>query len=111
MKYIIKKIREYPSLQLEAAKWFSEKWRIPVEAYLKSMQSLDSNHAIPQWYIACDKEKIIGGLGVIENDFHNRKDLTPNVCAVYVEEEYRNQGLAGELLNFVCEDMKRLGIN
>ena len=55
-------------------------------------------------------DKIIGGLGVIENDFHNRKDLSPNVCAVYVEDEYRCQGIAGKLLNFVCEDMKSKGI-
>lgn len=31
-------------------------------------------------------------MGVIENDFHDRKDLTPNVCAVYTE-EYRCQGV------------------
>ena len=41
---------------------------------------------------------------VIENDFHNRKDLTPNVCAVYVEENYRCQRIAGKLLEYVCED-------
>ena len=30
-------------------------------------------------------------MGVIENDFHDRKDLTPNVCAVYTEEDCRCQ--------------------
>ncbi|MDE7385400.1 MAG: GNAT family N-acetyltransferase, partial [Anaeroplasmataceae bacterium] len=110
MNYTIKKIRECPSLQCDAAKWFSEKWGIPIEAYIDSMKSISSNSPVPQWYIICDKEKIIGGLGVIENDFHPRKDLTPNVCAVYVEEAYRNQGVAGELLSFVCEDMKSLGV-
>lgn len=35
---------------------------------------------IPNWFIA--------GAGVIENDFHNRPDLTPNICALYVEEDY-----------------------
>ena len=54
--------------------------------------------------------KIIGGIGVIENDFHNRKDLTPNVCAVYVEENYRCQGIAGKLLEYVCEDMRSFGL-
>ena len=44
-------------------------------------------------------------MGVIENDFHDRKDLAPNVCAVYVEQEYRRRGIAGKLLNDVCEDM------
>ncbi len=52
----------------------------------------------PEWYIVLDKEIIIAGVGVIENDFHNRKDLTPNVCAVYVEPLYRNQGIAGKML-------------
>jgi len=51
-----------------------------------------------------------GGMGVIENDFHDRKDLTPNVCAVYTEEEYRCQGIAGNLLNMVVADMKNKGI-
>lgn len=42
---------------------------------------------------------------------HNRKDLSPNVCAVYVEERYRCQGMAGVLLNYVCRDMRERGIN
>lgn len=45
-------------------------------------------------------------MGAIENDFHDRKDLTPNVCAVYTEENRRGRGIAGALLNFVCADMK-----
>ena len=52
----------------------------------------------------------MGGLGVIENDFHNRKDLAPNVCAVYTEKEYRYKGIAGHLLDMVVEDMKSKGI-
>ena len=47
---------------------------------------------------------------VIENDFHDRKDLTPNVCAVYTEKDYRCKGIAGHLLNMVVEDMKSKGI-
>lgn len=56
-------------------------------------------------------DKIIGGAGVIENDFHNRKDLTPNVCALYVEKGYRHKGIAGKLLNYICDDMYFLGID
>lgn len=50
-------------------------------------------------------------MGVIENDFHDRKDLAPNVCAVYTEEAYRDKGIAGKLLNMVVEDMKEKGIS
>ena len=65
---------------------------------------------VPQWYVVVEDEQIIGGIGVIENDFHNRKDLTPNVCAVYVEENYRCRGIAGKFLGFVCEDMHSFGL-
>ena len=63
------------------------------------------------WYLCLDGENIVGGLGVIENDFHERKDLFPNVCAVYTDVAYRGQGIAGHLLNMVVEDMKAKGIS
>ena len=54
---------------------------------------------------------MIAGVGVIENDFHERKDLTPNVCALYVEEKYRCRGIAGKLLKLVRDDMENKGIS
>ena len=30
-------------------------------------------------------------------NLHDRKDLTPNVCAVYMEKEYRCKGIAGSV--------------
>jgi len=62
------------------------------------------------WYLCLDGEKIVGGLGVIDNDFHDRKDLAPNVCAVYTEDEYRCKGIAGQLLDLAVSDMKDKGI-
>ena len=94
-----------------AAKWFHTKWGVPLEAYLESMdECLHGQSAVPQWYAVMDNDRIIAGLGVIENDFHDRKDLAPNVCAVYVEEQYRCQGIAGEMLQYVCKDMKDKGV-
>ncbi len=112
MDYKIVKLIDRPNLRLKAAEFFHDKWGIPVHEYLKSMdESLLKLKAVPQWYLAMEDNKIIGGLGVIENDFHERKDLSPNVCAVYVDENRRCLGIAGNLLNFVCEDMKAKGIN
>ena len=112
IKYDIVKICNKPELKDAAADWFHDKWKIPAEEYLESMNTcLTKQNAIPQWYVVLDGDKIIAGIGVIENDFHNRKDLTPNVCAVYVEKEYRCQGIAGEMLQFVCRDMKNKNIN
>ena len=52
---------------------------------------------------------LANGVGVIDNDFHRRKDLTPNVCALYVEAAWRGRGIAGQLLERVCRDMRRHG--
>lgn len=110
--YRIIKIQEHPELKNYAANWFHEKWNIPLEAYLESIDECMKNKtAVPQWYIVLIGDKIVGGLGVIENDFHNRKDLTPNVCAVYVEDDYRCQGIAGKMLNYVCDDMREKNID
>lgn len=112
MDYKILRLREHPELSARAAEWFHAKWGIPLEAYQESMEACVKNAGpVPQWYVAADGDAIIGGLGVIENDFHDRKDLSPNVCAVYVEKERRCQGIAGTLLDHVCADMAAMGVD
>lgn len=108
----LRKIREHNEMAKRAAQWFHEKWEVPLEAYKESIEAcLKRENPVPQWYIAMDGKTIVGGLGVIENDFHDRKDLTPNVCALYVEETYRGKGIAGKLLRCVCDDMESQGID
>lgn len=108
----ILRLSEHPALLPAAAQWFHEKWGVPLEAYRESMEeSLAGRNPVPQWYLALEQGRIVGGVGVIENDFHDRKDLTPNVCAVYTEEDRRSQGIAGALLNYVCADMYKMGID
>lgn len=110
--FMIVKLTDHPELKEYAANWFHQKWGIPLEAYLESMdEALEGKSVIPQWYLAQKGTCIVGGLGIIENDFHDRKDLSPNVCAVYVEEAHRCQGIAGEMLRFACEDMSAKGID
>ena len=109
--YRIIKLKDKPSLKESAAHWFHEKWGIPVEAYLASMEASLTGDALQEWYLCLDGDKIIAGMGEIENDFHNRKDLTPNICAVYTEEEYRCQGIAGKLLQYLVQDNKARGIS
>ena len=47
--------------------------------------------------------------------FHEKwgvpKEAYLEVCAVYTEEAYRGQGIAGHLLNMVVDEMKAKGIS
>ena len=108
--YTYIKLRERPKLKQAAAEWFHSKWNVPTEAYLDCMDAYLSGETEYGWYLCLDGDKIVGGMGVIENDFHDRKDLTPNVCAVYTEEACRGKGIAGQLLTIVVDDMKSKGI-
>lgn len=104
-------LRQRPKLKEYAAEWFHQKWGVPKEAYLECMDDYLSGKIEYGWYLCMNEGKIVGGLGVIENDFHNRKDLTPNICAVYMEAEYRCKGIAGRLLNMAVEDLHSKGIS
>ena len=104
-------LREWPELLDAAAGWFHAKWGVPKEAYLTCMTAYLKNETEYGWYLCLNGKQIIGGLGVIENDFHNRKDLSPNICSVYTEEAFRGQGIAGHLLTMVVDDMASKGIS
>lgn len=104
-------LKEMPSVKDRAAEWFHSKWGVPTEAYRECMEEFLNGETDYGWYLCLDEDKIIAGLGVIENDFHDRKDLIPNVCAVYTEEDYRCKGIAGYLLNMVVDDCRQKGIS
>ncbi|CRZ33384.1 acetyltransferase (GNAT) family protein [Herbinix hemicellulosilytica] len=107
----IVKLSSHPDLFDKAAQFFHSIWGIPKQAYLDSInESLNAKEGIPEWYIVKENDEIIAGIGVIENDFHKRPDLRPNICAVYVKEEYRRQGIARRLMDRVCKDLYEHGI-
>ena len=104
--YNLNKLKDKNLIE-ELSIFFHNKWGVPVEAYVNSMNdSLESNTGVPAWYYVIEDGKVIAGLGVIENDFHKRKDLRPNICAVYVKEEYQGKGICRSMFNYVCDDLK-----
>lgn len=103
-------LQDRPELMDAAAEWFSGKWRVPKSAYLACMEEYLQQETEYGWYLCLDGDRIVGGLGVIENDFHDRKDLTPNICAVYTEESHRCKGIAGKLLNMAVEELRTKGV-
>ena len=110
-EYEFTTLRRAPELEQAAAAWFHSKWKVPEEAYLAEMDACLRDDTPYDWYLCLHEGRIVAGLGIIENDFHERKDLTPNVCAVYTEPEHRCWGIAGRLLDAAAEDMHSKGIS
>lgn len=113
MEYNIVCLKDNPRLLNTATEWFSSKWSIPKSAYYESISLCIKNiAAVPRWYLVLNSsESIIAGLGVIENDFHKLVQLSPNICAVFVEKEFRGHGIAKAMLDFVCKDMADSGFD
>ena len=104
-------LRDAPALADEAAVWFSGRWGIPAEEYCGSMAlCLRRQSPVPQWYLVREGGRLIAGAGVIENDFHDRPDLAPNLCALFVEPDRRRRGIAGRLLDFIRRDLGAMGV-
>lgn len=110
-EYTYINLRQQPQLAVQSAQWFHEKWGVPTDAYLECIQNYLDGKTQYGWYLCMYGQTIVGGLGVIENDFHARKDLFPNVCAVYTEKKHRGKGIAGNLLNMVVDDLRSKGIS
>lgn len=104
-------LQDVPAMKHDAARWFSRQWGVPESAYLQCMDQYLCGQTPNAWYLCLYDGRIVGGLGVIDNDFHDRKDLAPNVCAVYTEEAHRGQGIAGKLLNLAVDDMRAKGVS
>ena len=92
-------IREYPEWLNKAADYLSARWGIDRQIYVDSMMdSLTTEKPVPRWYIMLCGDEIIGSYGLIENDFMVRDDLSPWLCALYVEPAYRGRHLGAQLL-------------
>jgi SAM-dependent methyltransferase/N-acetylglutamate synthase-like GNAT family acetyltransferase len=106
-------IRSNPGYAVRAIDWFSSKWGIDRKEYEKSINDcISNNERLPRWYLAIgESDEIIGGCGLILNDFVDRTDLFSYLCALYVEEKARGHALGSKLLEYVRTDAGRLGFD
>ena len=97
------------------ARWTDEQWghllpnttRADMERRYKLKAA---SHTIPQTFVAMDDKKPVGMASLIEYDMDDRHDLTPWLASVYVEPEYRRQGLGGKLVQTIMAEAQRLDI-
>ena len=111
MEYSFVALRQRPALIDAAAKWFHDMWGVPEEAYRLCMAAYLAGETEYGWYLCLYGSAIAGGLGVIDNDFHDRKGLRPNLCAVYTDPAHRGRGIAGRLLDMAVEDLRTAGVS
>ena len=105
-------IREYPEWLERAADYFSSRWNIDKKLYLNSMNdSLLTEKPVPHWYLMLRGDNVIGGFGLIDNDFMVRTDLCPWLCALYIEPAERGLQRGAKMLAHGCREAAKLGFD
>lgn len=71
--------------------------------------SLDEKNILPKFYLVINNNEIIGSYALLINDIISRQDLFPWLACLYVNNEYRNKGIAGQLLKHGLNEANRKG--
>lgn len=112
MSYNIIGIRENPGFAEEAIQYFTKRWGIDERIYRDCiMHSLTTSSNLPRFYLMIEGDQVIGGFGLITNDFVSRQDLSPYLCALYIEEDMRGMKLGSQLLEHGRKESSRLGFD
>ena len=105
-------VRDDPDSVQMFIDYFTERWasELTKPIYQNCLENtVNENYPLPQWYLMLGvSDEIIGGVGLITNDFISRMDLWPWLCALYVEEPHRNKGCGAALIEHVCAEAGRL---
>ena len=112
-KYRIISIKSDPRFSERGIDWFASKFGIDRKENEKSFDDcINKNEKLPQWYLMIDEdENIVGGCGLIQNDFVDRTDLFPYLCALFVEEKARGNALGSKLLEHARIEGGKLGFD
>ncbi|MBN3133584.1 GNAT family N-acetyltransferase [Pectobacterium brasiliense] len=107
-------VRNRPEYKEQAIQYFQRHWASDETLMLYEdciSHCIDAENPLPDWYLLEKDGKIIGGAGLITNDFISRMDLYPWLCALYVEENYRGKGYAGRLIEHLAQEARRAGFS
>lgn len=105
-------LRENPHMQEWFLLWYQEKWDGDggLDAFLDSLEAApEAEGPMPQWYLLLDGRKIVGGLGLMDEEVYLWPELSPWIATLYIAPEYRGHDYGGVLIRRGLEDLRRLG--
>jgi predicted GNAT family N-acyltransferase len=73
--------------------------------------SIFNKKSVPKFYLLLNDTEIIGCYAILTNDIISRQDLMPWFACLYIEKDFRNQGLADKLLKHSLQEAKKLGFD
>lgn len=75
------------------------------------IHSRGTSSDIPRFYVAMEKEEIIGTYALLRNDLNSRQDLCPWLACLFVKEEYRGKEIGSMLLQHGLKEAAKKDYN
>jgi GNAT superfamily N-acetyltransferase len=79
--------------------------------YRAELEPMLLGDAIPMGFVAHRGETYLGSVLLIENDLEARPQLSPWIAALWVDEQYRGQGVAQSLIGSAQTAAAKLGFS
>ena len=105
---------KYPQHIPVIAQWHQNEWQhisphLNTQLRVDAYSSYPAKPAIPSCILAVTDDKPAGSASIVLSDMETHPHLSPWLASVYVHPDYRNQGIATELINHCLINAKKLG--
>ena len=98
-------LRQHPHWLEDGIRYFQDRWASEASRPVYDdciRHSVNSPSSLPHWYLLVEGDLILGGCGLITNDFISRMDLWPWLAALIIEPQHRGHDY-GRLLVEHCQ--------
>ncbi len=97
------------------AQWHQNQWHLispdlTTDLRIMLYRSYISSVDIPTCFVALSKNQPVGSASLVESDMETHRHLGPWLASVYVHSDYRNQGVATQLIErcIRCAQQKQI---
>ena len=109
---IIGNLLDYPEHLETVSRWVYEEFIDKSSKKYEEIKEFFSKRfydKLPITLIALKDEQCVGTISLFEGDLDTRRDLRPWLAALYVDKNYRGQGIGEELIICVINKVEELG--